>query len=180
MGLVDFLFGSNDKLKQISNYTPQQNQLLQSLFPLLQQMQQGGYGNAMNLLQQYLNPESDVYKNFEQPYLDQYNDDIGRLSERFAGAGALGSSGFAQSLGAASGNLRNNLASLKSGMQRDSIGTLLNQYNNLQNTALGAQPFTYMNRQGNAGLIPTALGGFAANQTPGSYSGLAKLLSGLL
>ena len=57
------LFGG-DKMKKFDQYTPEQNDQLKNVFQQLQGLQGGGYGNAMGLLQQYLDPNSDVYKNF--------------------------------------------------------------------------------------------------------------------
>lgn len=158
----NFLFGSDDKLKQLSNLNPQQQQILSQLLENIQGLggSQGGFGQATNLLQQYLDPQSDVYKNFEAPYMQQYEQQtIPQLAERFAGAGggALSSSGFGQALGAAGSNLQTNLAQMKSQLQRQSISDILGQYNTMSGQGLGAQPFMYYNKPGSMGLLPTAL-----------------------
>lgn len=111
----------------------------------------GGYQNAMQLLQDYLNPQSDVYKNFEKPYLQEFEQKtVPGLAEKFAGFGAQGgglsSSGFGQALGAAGANLQTDLASMKSQMQKQSISDIMNQYNKLTGGIMNAQPFSYMDQ----------------------------------
>lgn len=164
MGLFDFLFGSEDEIKQVPTISPAQERILRSLSRQGQQLQRGGYGDAISLLQQYLNPQSDVYSNFEAPYLQQfYNEIIPNIAERFAGldpmGGALSSSGFGQALGAAGSNLQTQLAGMKSGIQRQSISDLLGQYNQLNNTALGVRPFENVYQQGSTGAFGGLLSG---------------------
>lgn len=130
------------KIKKIETMNPQQKKLFQDL---LSQLSGGGQaggpgGGALDLLQQYLNPESDVYKNFEAPYKQQFEQEtIPNLAERFAGlggglgaaGGALGSSGFAQALGGAGAKLQTDLASMKSGLQHKSIQDILGLLQNM-------------------------------------------------
>jgi hypothetical protein len=162
MGLRDFLFGKKDKIKKYDLYNPQQKKFFSNFMQQLQGMQGqgGGLEKSMNLLQDYLNPESNVYKNFEEPYMRQFNEKIlPQIAERYAGAGAesgaLSSSGFAQSLGAAGGQLQSNLAQMKSQMQRQSIQDLLSQYNQMSSSGLNARPEEKYLRQGHQGLLPT-------------------------
>jgi hypothetical protein len=168
-----FLFGEDDKLKQLENLSPEQQQILQQLLGNVQGMGgQGAYGQATNLLQQYLDPQSDIYKNFEAPYRQEFEQQtVPMLAERFAGqgaqGGALSSSGFGQALGAAGSNLQTNLAQMKSGLQRQSISDILGQYNTMAGLGLGTQPFSYYNKPGHQGFLPTmatgalkAFGGF--------------------
>jgi hypothetical protein len=167
MDLSKFLFGSGDQLQKVQTMSSGQKQLLQQLIGLLGGGQggQGGGGleNVFGLLQQYLNPESDVYKNFEAPYRQEFEQQtIPGLAERFASygggmGGGLSSSGFGQALGAAGANLQTNLAQMKSGMQRNSIQDILG----LLGQGLGAQPFGYQRLQGGPGFVPTAIGAAA-------------------
>lgn len=172
-GLLGFLgFGGSkeNKLKKLPTMSPQQNAILNSLLGQLGNLQgpQGGYGQATSLLQQYLNPESPLYQSFEEPYLRQFEQQtLPSIAERFAGKGALGgglsSSGFAQALGGAAGNLQSDLAALKTGMQRQSALDLLSQFNTLSNLGLGSSPFGYLQQPGNQGFFPS----FASNLTYG-------------
>lgn len=164
----DFLFGTSDQTDQLSNYTPQQQQFFDNFLQQLMGMQGagGGVSNATNILNQYLDPQSDIYKNFEAPYRQEYEQQtLPMLAERFAGAGAQGgalsSSGFGQALGAAGANLQTNLAQMKSNMQRQSIGDILGLYQNMSGQALNARPFDYQFKPGSQGMVPSALAAFA-------------------
>ena len=100
------------------------------------------------------------------------------LAERFAGfganSGALSSSVFGQALGAAGANLQTNLAQMKSQMQRSSISDILNQYNQLANGVMGAQPFSY-GEQG-PGALSNIFSSFGGMQNP--FSGGSANLGG--
>lgn len=168
MDIGEFLFGAEEKLNKVPTMSRGQTGILNQLLKLLGGMgsQGGGYNQAMGLLQQYLDPESEVYKNFEAPYMRQFNEQtIPQLAERFAGmgaqGGALSSSGFGQALGAAGAGLQENLASMKSGMQRQAAGDIMGQYNNLLGQGLGAQPFGYHQKSASTGLVPNVLANFA-------------------
>ena len=159
LGLGGSLMGNKNQLQKIPTKTKQQQSFQQGLLNQAMGMQQGGGGfqNAMNLLQGYLNPQSDVYKDFEAPYLQQFEQQIiPRLAEKFAGmgatSGALSSSGFGQALGGAGADLQAKLAGLKSGMQQQSIGQLLQQFNQLSNMGLADQ-FAYASQPGGGGFL---------------------------
>lgn len=160
-----FLFGEDDKLKKLENLSPEQKQYFQQFLGNAQGLGgQGGYGQAINLLQQYLDPQSDVYRNFEAPYRQQFEQEtVPMLAEQFAGtganSGALSSSGFGQALSAAGSNLQTNLAQMKSGLQRQSIQDILGQYNTMSGLGLGTQPFSYYNKPGHQGFLPSMASG---------------------
>ncbi len=108
----------------------------------------GGYSSALDLLKGYLDPNSDIYQNFEAPYMQQFEQQtVPMLAERFAGAGAMGgglsSSGFGQSLSSAGANLQTNLAQMKSGMQNQAIQSLIQQYNQLISSGTSPDLFAY-------------------------------------
>lgn len=180
-GIWEFLTGKKDKNIQQSTLTGGQGDFLSQLLQQLTQMggQNGGVGNAMNILQQYLDPNSDIYKNFEQPYLNEFNQQtVPGLSERFSGMGAMGgglsSSGFGQSLSSAAGNLQSNLAQMKSGMQRNAINDLFGQYNQQSNQALGTRAFENQYQPGTTGLLGQVLPAAASGLTGGFGLGLAN------
>lgn len=164
-GIFDFLFGSQDKFNKMSTMSPEQKQLFQQFIGLLggQGGQPGGGQMGLEHFMQLLDPSSEAYKKFEQPYLQQFEQQtIPGLAERFAGAGGglgggLSSSGFGQALGAAGGNLQAQLAQMKTGMQSQAANSLLQQ---LQQ-ALGQQTFAYGHQPASAGLFPNVLGQFA-------------------
>jgi len=173
MGFLDSIFGTEDTMTQQSTLNPQQQRLQAQDLRNTQKLGKGGYKNAMSLLEQYMNPESDVYKNFEKPYMTQFNEQIlPGIAERFGGANAMGSglstSGFGQSLGAAGANLQAQLAQMKQQFQRQSINDLLNQYNQLSNQSLNAKSFENTYQPGSTGL----LGGVATGLSGALGTGL--------
>lgn len=177
-GLSGLFSGNDNKLKKIPTLSKEQQAILGNVYGNLSGAQ-GGYGNAMGLLQGYLDPNSEQYKNFEAPYLREFEQQtIPGLAERFAGAGAQGgalsSSGFGQALGSAGANLQTNLAAMKSQMQRQSISDILNQYNQLTSTGLNAQPFAYGIQPGGAGALPSA---FANMSGPLAQYGLGQMMN---
>src|SRR5271170_2333198 len=99
MAINDFLFGNEGGNQQLSTLNGQQNDVLQQILKMVQQSG-GGVEQAFQLLQGYLDPNSEQYKNFEAPYLQQFNQQtIPGLAEKFAGyggglGGGLSSSGF--------------------------------------------------------------------------------------
>lgn len=148
-----FLFGTKPKLKQLPNFTPE----MQRLFGEMTGGLQGTYGNALDVLRQYLDPSSDVYKTLSAPYLREFKEQtIPGIAERFVGmggasnplSGALSSSGFGQALGAAGAGLQENLASMIAQQQRGAAGDIFGQYQ----TALGQEPFMYYEKPGTKGF----------------------------
>ncbi len=157
--------GRDPSWSKQSNYNKGQERTLRNVNKSQNQLAQGGYQDAMGLLQQYLDPNSEVYSNFEKPYLQQFEQQtLPGIAERFAGGNAMGgglmTSGFGQSLGAAGANLQTQLAQMKEQYRRQSINDLLGQYNQLTNQSLGARPFENVYDPGTQGQ-QTLLGGLA-------------------
>lgn len=170
--------GREPSWNKVSNYTSGQQRLLKNDISQASQLQQGGYGDAMSLLQQYLNPQSDIYKNFEAPYMQQFEQQtVPGLAEKFAGLGAMGgglsSSGFGQALGAAGANLQTQLAQMKQQYQRQSIQDLLGQYNQLANRGLNARSFENVYDPGTQGQL-----GFGGNLLNAGLTGAATAFGG--
>ena len=169
--------GRDPSWEKISNFTPEQQRLFSKDLQRTQQ-NAGGYKNAMGILQKYLNPESDIYKNFEQPYLNQFNQQIvPELAERFGGMNAMGSglmtSGFGQALGAAGSNLQAQLAAMKQQYQRQSINDYLNQYNQSVNRGLNTQSFQNVYDPGTQGQL-----GFGGEALKMGATALASIFGG--
>lgn len=166
--MFDFLFGSEDKYKKLETMAPEQKQLFQQLLSLMggQAGQAGGGQASIQHLMQLLDPSSEAYKKFEQPYMQQFEQQtVPGLAERFAGAGAMGgglsSSGFGQALSSAGSNLQQNLAGLKTGMQSQAANSLMQQLQSL----LGQQSFQYGHQPSQMGFLPQLMlagaGGFS-------------------
>lgn len=167
----EWLFGSSPKLKQKPTGTPQQQQFGgQDLISLLQNMMgQGGGLNQANqydqgLLQGGPGQQGGAYEQFSQPYLQQFQEQIlPSIAERYAGAGALSSSGFGQAIGGAAAGLQSQLAQLFSQLQGEAAGRQQNQFANLSQLGLGYSPFAYNEKQGSTGFVQPFLTAAAGN-----------------
>lgn len=174
--------GDSDQPQKLPTMTPEMEQLHNQLLGNAQGLGQGGVPQALGLLQQYLNPESDIYRNFEAPYMQQFQQQtIPQLAEQFGGfganSGALSSSGFGQALGAAGANLQTNLAQMKSGMQRNAITDLLSNYLAMTGQGLSKEPFAYLNQDKGGGFMQ-GLGTGASQNLTGIFQGLSDIFGG--
>lgn len=171
---ISNLGGNDDKNGQQDLKSRGQRQQVNQILQQLQQMQgpNGAYSQAQNQLQDWLDPNSGLYKNFEQPYLNEYyQKTLPETANRFVGndpfGGGLNSSGFGQALGAAGANLQATLAAQKSGLQRQSIGDIMNQYNQLTSQGLNQNVVQNTYQPGGPGFAAEATAG--ATQAAGNY-----------
>ena len=130
-GLGEWIFGSSPSLSKKPTGTKEQQAFGQNLIQQLMQMQQpgGGFNQAQNYYSGILGQQGgqgEAYKQFSDPYMQQFNEQIlPGIAERFAGAGALSSSGFGQSLGGAASGLQSQLAQLFSSLQNNAAQTTI-------------------------------------------------------
>jgi hypothetical protein len=163
------LFGgdgsSPDKLKKIGTQTKEQEALHNSILAQAMGMSQqgGGYQNAQNYYNSFLGDnQQQAFNNFSAPYMQQFQEQmLPQIAERFAGAGALSSSGFGQSLGGAASGLQAQLAKLFSDLQGQAAQQQYGQYNQLAQTGLGHEQFAYNRQQGSAGFLQPFAAGMA-------------------
>lgn len=175
MGILDSIFGSSPKATKVPTMDKNQQALLSQLLQLLSPSGQlgRGYGNALSLQEQLMNPNSNAVNQFAEPYMRQFEQQtVPGLAERFAGfggglGGGLSSSGFGQALSSAGGNLQAQLAQLKAGLGQQAASNLMGQYGQLTGLGLGQRPFGYTYDQGSQGL----LGNFLSGLAPGSFLG---------
>lgn len=149
-------FSEEPSIEQVPLLSPQQQRLQNANIKEANRLRQGGYQKATSLLEQYLDPNSEIYRNFETPYIREFEDQIiPQLAERFAGGNAMGgglmTSGFGQSLSAAGANLQAQLAQMKDQFRHQSISDLINQYNNLSNRSLNTREFENQYNPGSEG-----------------------------
>lgn len=180
----EFLFGSPDKLKKVATGTKEQEALHNNI--LSQAMGMSGAGGGYNQAQQYYNsllqPGNQAFQNFAAPFMNQFEEQtLPQIAERFAGAGALSSSGFGQALGGAGAGLQAQLAQLFAQLQNQAAGAQTQQYNQLSQQGLGYQPFAYQQQQGSGGFLGplatglgTAIGGPLGGALAGGISSLFK------
>jgi hypothetical protein len=159
MAFLDFILGSKPKMSRISTMSSGQEQVQAQILGLLNQLggAQGGVPSAIELFKRMLDPASN--QDFEDRYRQQYEQEVEpMLAERYAGAGALSSSGFGQALGAGRSSLESNLANLASARQMQGASGLTNLYSGLLGQHQGAQPFAYLQQPPSAGFLPSLLG----------------------
>ena len=162
-----WLFGSEDKLKKVPTGTPEQmglhNNIIAQAMNMLQQ--EGGYDLANQYYNSFLGPnQAQAYEQFASPYLQQFEEQIlPQIAERFAGGGALSSSGFGQALGGAASGLQAQLAQLFAELQSQAAGHQYNQANQFANTGLNYQPFAYNKQQGSTGFVAPLMSGIASS-----------------
>lgn len=160
----NFLFGEEPSLEKIPTGTPEQGQFGQDIIGMLQQMigQGGGLQQANQYDQSLLGQGPEALNNFSQPYLQQFQEQIlPMIAERFAGGGALSSSGFGQAVGGAGAGLQSKLAQLFSELQGQASGRQQGQFQNLSQIGLGYSPFAYHEKPGKQGVAAPFLSGFA-------------------
>jgi hypothetical protein len=165
---MGFFTGDRAKIKKKEAFSPEQMQFFNQLLGSLGG--QGGQGEGFldyfrNLLGG--NEGQGDFENFAAPYRQQFeNETIPMLAERFAGAGggmggALSSSGFGQSLSSAGSSFNSQLAQLFASLRQNAAG----QMAGLSGTALGAQPYAFLQRGASPGFLQSAgsslLGGFS-------------------
>lgn len=160
----EFLFGSPDKLKKVATGTKEQEGLHNNILAQAMGLSQGGgYDLANQYYNNFLGPnQAQAFDQFSQPYMQQFEEQmLPQIAERFAGMGALSSSGFGQALGGAASGLQSQLAQLFSQLQSQAAGQQYNQYNQLSQQGLGYQPFAYQQKQGSGGFLAPMLGAAA-------------------
>ncbi len=173
--LDEWIFGSSPDLKKKATGTAQQQQFGgQQIIQLLQQMmgQGGGLNQANQYDQSLLGQGPEAFNNFSEPYLQQFQEQIlPQIGERFAGMGALSSSGFGQALGGAGAGLQSQLAQLFSQLQGQASGRQQGQFQNLSQIGLGYSPFAYHEKQGTQGFLAPFLTSVASAATSAAMGG---------
>lgn len=186
------LFGDEDKYSQQTLLTPEEEQYKQDVYG-------GGgiqgnplYQSGSDFLQRLMSGDPELMKQFEQPFMDNFNQNIvPGIAERFGGmgtgSGARSSSGLNNSLAQAGRGLQTDLAALRGGLQMQGAQQGL-QYAqqpesnkmNLMNTRSFENTF----QPGNNGLVGQGLKGFAegtgAGATGGPAAGILKMLQSFM
>jgi len=180
-GIGEWLFGNSPKLKKKPTGTAAQQQFGgQDLIGMLQQMMgQGGGLNQANQYDQGLlgggpgqGGQQGAYEQFSNPYIQQFNEQVlPGIAERFAGNGALSSSGFGQALGGAASGLQSQLAQLFSQLQGQAAGRQQNQFQGLSQLGLNYSPFAYHEKQGTQGFLAPFLSALVGNATTPKVGG---------
>lgn len=126
-----FFFGKPGEVEQVPRLNQQQQQLINQLIGGLGgQGGQGGQGGALQAglgnLTDLLQGGPEALEAFQAPAIRQFQEQIiPGIAEQFAGADALDSSGFRQSLSQAGAGLAENLAAQRGGLQQNALSQLL-------------------------------------------------------
>ena len=109
------------KSTMLPTMTPEQQQLQDQIM----QQYGGSLPGAFEYLRNALSPER--ISELEQPYIDQFNQQIAPgIANRFGGSGWGGGSGLNQALGAAAGNLSNQLSMNRANYRQNALSGLQN------------------------------------------------------
>lgn len=160
--------GEKSKIHKLGTMNSQQKQLFKDLFKhpdrYLQSIEnQPTYQQGTGYLQKILSQDPELMKQFEAPAMRQFNEEIvPQISERFAGMGALNSSGFRQTLGQAGAGLAERIAAMRAQLGLGAAGQALNY---------AQMPFA-QNMQRLQFMLGTPTFGYqATGGTPGAGSG---------
>jgi len=129
-GKVGNKIPSGYKAGQLSNFTPEQSQLFQQMFSNV---------SPESYLSRLAGGDQSMFDEIEAPELRQFNELQGGISSRFSGMGmgARKSSGFQNTMTAASSNFAQDLASRRHKLQQDAIKSLMG----LSGDLLGQRPY---------------------------------------
>jgi|SRR5689334_9740082 len=175
-GLFGFGKSKKPKMKQQSNLSPQQQQLLN---PLIQALSQKGGVNQQGLeqLMELLNYEPEGLEEMQAPALEQFNTQvIPNILERFSGVGARSSSALNQALAQGARGVTTDLAAMRANALQNATQIRQNALSQL----LGFNQFAtnpnfqqnYM-KEGKAGLFEqlAPIAGKIAGSQLGSFGG---------
>lgn len=126
---------SGYKVRQLSNYTPEQHKLFQSMISKL--TGGGGVEGGIDFLSKLAGGDEEAFGQMEKPAYSAFQGLLGQIGSRFAGSGALGSSAFQNATSGAAANLAENLQSKRLGIQQGAIERLLG----LSQNVLGQRPY---------------------------------------
>lgn len=144
------------------------------------------FQEGQSYLQSILSQNPEMMKQFEAPYMRQFNEEIvPGLAERFSEMGARNSSAFQQAMGQAGAGLSERLATMRAnlGMNAAQQGLGYSQVPFMQQLqratlGLGTSPFGYQGFEGSPGMGQSILGGVGTGFGKGAGMGMAKLFGG--
>lgn len=168
MAFWDWLTGKDDKIKDYSPYTDEQeqfiNRILQKTGPLNDQ--------GMDYLRSILSNDPAAFSDFEAPYQQQFQEEtIPAILERFSSLGASSSSALNNSLARAGKDLSMGLASQRANLKDSALGRL-QQFNQ---TGLTQQKQPYV-KQGSPGAL-SALSPMAGPLAGNAFDFLSQFMN---
>lgn len=119
------------KQKNLSRFTPQQSQLLESMIEKLTGGQ--GLSGGIDWLSRIAGGDEETFEAMEKPAYSAFNKQLGEIGNRFAGVGGLDSSGFQNATAGAAKEFGEGIGANRIAMRNQSIERLLGLSNNLLN-----------------------------------------------
>jgi hypothetical protein len=129
---------SGYKVRQVSNFSPEQMNLFQTLLGGL--TGGGGLGGGLDFLSKLASGDESAFGEAEAPAYSAFNKMLGQVGSRYSQLGARDSSSFQQAVSGGAANLAEDLQSKRLGMREGAIERLLGLSQNL----LGQKPFENM------------------------------------
>jgi hypothetical protein len=175
--------GSKSKLKKYETMTHGEKKVYKDILSrinpkALDLMKSPLFKQSQKYISNFLKTSPDQqYKSFEKPIMSQFKQQIvPEIAERFAGMGAMDSSGFQQTMGAAGSNLAERLGmlreSLKSNYQQQQLSAAgmganmaqmpVQNMQNMINTAFATPSFGYQSIGGQPGFMQGMSGGLGS------------------
>jgi hypothetical protein len=171
--LWDHIVGSDSKIKQQRNYSKENTKVLEGL-------QRGENGIEENPLYQagndwlmkLLSGDTSV---FEQPLIDQFNEEIAPgIAERFGGGQSKSSSAMNQTLAHAGSTLSSQIAKIRGDLMNQASSQALQYaqqpYSNQLN-AFNIKPYENVEKPGVTGFLPTIANEAAHNIGKNMFGG---------
>ncbi|MCE5319403.1 MAG: hypothetical protein LLG04_18815 [Parachlamydia sp.] len=172
--------GQKEKIEKLSTLLPQQKHMLEKLLKHPERQysditQNPNYQSGSNYINQILSQNPEMMKQFEAPYMRQFNEQVvPGISERFSGLGAQRSSGFNQAMAQAGSGLSEQLAAMRAnlGMQALAPALSYSQMPFQQQYMQGSQDLDRMR----LGLGTPAFGYHVTDAQPGIGQGVSGSL----
>ncbi len=137
---------SGYKMRQLSNFTPQQQELFQKRLGGLNKG--GGLDQSYDYLNRLASGDEELFKELEAPAYKNLEKGLAQTGNRFSQFGAQDSSAFQNALAGQSSELATNLQSRRGDLRREAIQALLGQSDQL----LNAKPYENILEQQDQGF----------------------------
>jgi hypothetical protein len=173
-GAASGLRGTGYKQVSMPTMNPEQMDLFKQLLSGSRQ----GVGSGLDYLSKLAGGDQSQFEQLEAPALRQFAGLQGNIASRFSGmgSGARRSSGFQNTLGSSAGELSENLAARRMGLQQDAIKQLLGLSEQLLGQRTSENALLPKKRSFWQELLSGAAPGIGGAGGSGGTLGLLKLL----
>jgi len=112
---------SGYKTSQVPKFTPEMMKIFGSLLSGVQ----GGIPGGLDYLSKLASGDEEAFAEAEAPAYSAFQKTLGDIGTRFAGVGAMGSSGFQNATSGAARELSENLGAQRMGIRQNAIDSLM-------------------------------------------------------